>query len=112
MIRRRIPLAVEPSQAAPGGRDPAAVRALIDEAMAFYKARYPRYSPMLSWLAPDRAEASVHVRGLTLSGQLELRPDALEVAVEVPFLLRPFQKMAIARVEQEVARWLRGERPT
>lgn len=80
--------------------------------MAFYKARYPRYSPMLSWLAPDRAEASVQVRGLTLGGQIELFPDALEVAVEVPFLLRPFQKMAIARVEQEVARWLRGERPT
>lgn len=79
--------------------------------MTFYKARYPRYSPMLSWLSPERAEVSVQVRGLSLSGQLELLADSLEVAVEVPFLLRPFQKLAIVRVEEEVARWLRGERP-
>jgi hypothetical protein len=110
VIRRRIPLAVEPTQS-PAPLDHASVRALIEEAMAFYKGRYPRYSPSLSWHAEDRAEVSVHVRGFSLTGHISLLRDALEVVVDVPFLLRPFQKLAIARVEEEVSRWLRGERP-
>lgn len=105
MVRRRIPLDAELS------RDPARLRALVDEALAYYQSRYPRAAPEVTWHSPERAELRVQVRGIKLAGQVSFHPDAVEVAVEVPFLLRPLQGLAITRVEHEVTRWLRGDRP-
>jgi hypothetical protein len=103
VVRRRIPLDAEHA------RDPGRVRALLEEALAHYRDRHPRASPKMTWLGPDRAELSAHVRGIRLTGHVTLLPGAVEV--DVPFLLRPFQGLAISRVEHEVARWLRGDRP-
>ncbi|MFO0574528.1 MAG: polyhydroxyalkanoic acid system family protein [Polyangia bacterium] len=105
MVRRRIPLDAEHA------RDPSRVRALLEEALAHYRDRHPRASPKMVWQGPNRAELSAHVRGIRLTGHVTLLPDAVEVEVEVPFLLRPFQGLAISRVEHEVERWLRGDRP-
>jgi hypothetical protein len=78
-----------------------------------YQTRFSEYSPTATWVTDDRADVTFRVKGVTLRGALDLEPGGIGLELEVPFLFRPFKKIAIAKIESEIRTWIgkaeRGE---
>lgn len=79
---------------------------VVDRAFAEYKSRFPDYQPSLSWVSDQRADVSFNARGVKLSGSMSIEPKSIALDLDVPFLFRPFQKMAIEVIDREVRTWL------
>lgn len=78
-----------------------------------YQTRFAEYSPEATWVTDDRADVSFRVKGVTLRGSLDVEPEGIGMELEVPFLFRPFKKLAISKIEAEIRNWVgkaeRGE---
>jgi hypothetical protein len=79
---------------------------VVDRAFDEYKARFPEYKPSLTWVSDRRAEVSFNAKGIKLHGSMELEPNAIALELDVPFLFRPFQKVALEVIEREVRAWV------
>lgn len=84
---------------------------LVDRAFASYEVRYAAYEPVLRWRTDGRADLTLRVKGVPLSGTIVLEDHKLNVAVDVPFVFRPFQKRALEVIDREVRRWLEPSPP-
>lgn len=71
-----------------------------------YQERFARYDPKANWLDDRRANISFQVKGMTLSGLLEVNPDDIEMDLQVPFMLRPFKGKALSVIEGEIKKWI------
>lgn len=71
-----------------------------------YQERFAEYSPSATWVSDTRADVSFRVKGVTLKGALELEPGGVGLELEVPFLFRPFRKIAISKIEEEIRKWV------
>jgi len=93
------------------GKDKAKRAALA--AFESYQARFGQYRPTATWVKDDRAEISFTAKGITLRGSLEVTDSAIEMDLDVPFLLRPFKDKALGAIEREIGAWVgkarRGE---
>ncbi len=76
------------------------------EAWKSYSARFAKYEPKSEWVTDSKANVQFTVKGVTLKGTLELVPHAIEMELEVPFLFRPFRKLALEVVEEEIRKWI------
>lgn len=90
--------------------DDALTRRALEAAFAAYHARFARYDPTLAWEDDGRARFGFRVQGRALQGTLRLRPQALEIEMEVPLVLRVFEGRARRAVEAEVQRWIERAR--
>jgi hypothetical protein len=88
---------------------PTAKRA-TDRAFEEYSRRYPDYHPSLSWTDERHAEVGFKAKGVKLSGAILLEEKSITLDLDVPFLFRPFQKMALDVIEREVRVWLEKAR--
>lgn len=86
--------------------DVATARKVADRAFAEYKARFPNYEPTVNWSSERQAEISFNAKGIRLKGTMEIAAKAIEMELNVPLLLRPFQKMAIEVIDREVRVWI------
>ncbi|WP_437598694.1 polyhydroxyalkanoic acid system family protein [Sorangium sp. So ce590] len=77
-----------------------------ERAIAQYRERYAEFEPFLVWRDEKRAELGFSVKGVKLKGSMELRPGAVDVDLDVPFLLRPFKGVAIAAIDKEVRHFI------
>ncbi|AUX26517.1 hypothetical protein SOCEGT47_070860 [Sorangium cellulosum] len=77
-----------------------------ERAIAQYREQYAEYQPFLTWRDDRRAELGFSVKGVKLKGSMELRPGAVDVDLDVPFLLRPFKGVALAAIEKEVRHFI------
>ena len=77
-----------------------------EAAFATYQSKYAEYSPKVRWVKDDTAELSFSVKGFGLAGGVVVRDSEIEMELNVPFLLRPFQKTAIGVIEKEIKRWI------
>ncbi|WP_437956907.1 polyhydroxyalkanoic acid system family protein [Sorangium sp. So ce119] len=77
-----------------------------ERAIAQYRERYAEYEPFLVWRDEKRAELGFSVKGVKLKGSMELRPGAVDVDLDVPFLMRPFKGIALAAIEKEVRHFI------
>ena len=82
-------------------------------ALAHYQTRFAHAHITPAWHGPDEAVVTFSLRGFHLKPRIHLRAGAIEVEMDVPFLARPFETRARARIERELALWLdkarRGE---
>jgi putative polyhydroxyalkanoic acid system protein len=85
---------------------PETARVALDRAFASYKEKYSEYGPTMVWENDKRAAIGFKVKGVSLDGAIELQPNKMDVELDVPFLLKPFQKKAIEIVEREVRVWI------
>jgi hypothetical protein len=81
-------------------------RRVTDRAFDEYKSRYPAYEPSLRWVDERRADVSFNAKGIQLRGSMALAEHAIELDLNVPLLLRPFQKKAVEVIDREVRRWM------
>ena len=83
---------------------PARTRRILDEAFAAYAERYARYRPHLKWYDDSRAAFGFRVRGLKVTGTLSLLADAIDLEVQVPWMLRPLHDLARRTIDAEAER--------
>jgi hypothetical protein len=81
-------------------------RQVANRAFESYKQRFAQYKPTSNWVSDNRVEISFHVKGMSLSGALEVKPTTIDMDMEVPFLLRPFKGTALGVIEKEVRKWV------
>ena len=83
---------------------------VAESAFASYAQKFSKYEPKATWVTPARANISFSVKGMTLSGSLEVSSTAIEMDLDVPFLLKPFKGTAISVIEEEIKSWLAKEK--
>lgn len=71
-----------------------------------YSARFAKYQPTCTWVAPYRAAIGFTAKGMKLMGDIDVGDDRIELDLDVPLLLRPFKNMAIEVIEQEIKTWI------
>jgi hypothetical protein len=86
--------------------DIATARKVADRAFAEYKSRFPNYEPTVDWVSEHRADISFNAKGIRLKGGMAISEKTIEMDLDVPFLFRPFQKMAIEVIDREVRAWM------
>lgn len=86
------------------GRETA--RKVARAAFDTYKQRFSEFSPNTVWSGEDNAEISFSVKGFTLKGAVEVKEQSIDLDMDVPFLLKPFQGKAIAVIEREIKEWI------
>ena len=85
---------------------PERAKKAADAALASYSQKFAKYDPRVKWATPTRADIAFTVKGMSLKGALEVLPTAIELDLEVPFLLRPFKGQAISVIEGEIKEWI------
>lgn len=86
------------------GLDVEQSKKVAEKAFREYQQRFSHSNPKLVWLTDRRAQVSFNARGVILSGTVELKPGAIEVDLDVPFLLRMFQRPALKVLDDELKR--------
>lgn len=90
----------------PHDLDVPTLRRVAERALAAYQERFAKYNPVAVWRDATHAEVSFNVKGVSLKGELELLPKAIEMDLDVPFLLRPFKSQALGVIEEEINKWI------
>ena len=92
---------------------PEQLRLAVNKFAETYCERYQQYQTTAEWVSDQRVEVRFVVKGVRLSGTLELMPRDIGVDMEVPLLFRLFKGTAIKTIEETVQPWLdaakRGE---
>ncbi len=86
------------------GREKA--RKVADAALASYQQKLAKYNPQANWVSDTQAEISFSVKGYTLKGSLGVTDTSIDMELQVPFLLRPFQGTALGVIEKEISAWV------
>lgn len=88
------------------GLDHATALKMAHAALRSYAHRFEKYSAAVKWMDEVHAVVTFKAKGLDTRGSFTLLPGALQIEMEVPLLLRPFQGQAVGAVEEEVSRWV------
>lgn len=83
---------------------------VTESALGTYTEKFAKYSPKTTWTSSNRAQISFSVKGMSLSGAVEVKEKSIELELDVPFLLRPFQGQALSVIESEIKAWLAKEK--
>jgi len=83
---------------------------VTESALNTYAEKFAKYNPKTTWPTPNTAKISFNVKGMNLSGSVEVKDKAIDLELDVPFLLRPFQGQAISVIETEIKAWLAKEK--
>jgi hypothetical protein len=79
---------------------------VAEAAFSAYRDRFAKYKPVATWVDDQRANITFNVKGMTLSGTLEVSPRTIDMELDVPFLLKPFKQTAIGIIEGEIKKWV------
>jgi hypothetical protein len=86
------------------GRDRA--KKVAEAAWGSYSARFSDYAPSCRWTTDYSAQIGFKVKGVSLSGGLDVNDNDITLDLDVPFLLRPFKGQAMKVIEDEIRRWI------
>lgn len=77
----------------------------IDTAIQVYSRKFQKYGANTRWQG-SRGEISVRVAGRSLLATVEIFPERIEMAMDVPFIFLPFKTQALKLLESEIRKWL------
>ena len=80
---------------------------VAESALSAYSQKYANYHPQVTWKGPNKADISFKVKGMALSGSLEVLASSIDLDIDVPFLLRPFKRQALGVIEGEINEWIK-----
>jgi hypothetical protein len=86
------------------GQDKA--KQVAQAAFESYRTRYAKYEPQATWRDDRHAQITFSVKGMKLTGSLQVNPDDIEMDLDVPFMLRPFKGKALSVIEEEIKKWV------
>ena len=79
---------------------------VMEAAWNSYSTKFGKYTPSIKWVADDRAQIGFVAKGMSLDGTISLQANSIDLELDVPFLLKPFQKMAVGVIEGEIKEWI------
>ena len=82
------------------------LRLAVQKFAEVYCERFRDYQTTACWLRDDLVEVRFNVKGIKLSGTLELLPREVAIEMNVPFAFALFKSRAIKAIEDEVRPWL------
>lgn len=82
-------------------------KAVVEKAWAHYSERFSAWGPSINWLSEEQALVGLTLKGKRLEAKFRIDQESYFVEAEIPFLLRPFQGLAIKRIDQEVQKWIK-----
>ncbi|HMR75485.1 MAG TPA: polyhydroxyalkanoic acid system family protein [Polyangiaceae bacterium] len=82
-------------------------KAVAIKAFESYQQRFSQYDPKANWVTEHQAEISFKAKGISLSGNLEVRDTEIDMDLDVPFILRPFKGKALGVIEDEIKVWVK-----
>lgn len=85
---------------------PELARKVTDKAFETYAEKFQSYSPTAEWVSDTKSNIGFQAKGIKLNGNIELKPKAVELELDVPFLLRPFKDRAIKIIDKEIREWI------
>ncbi len=88
------------------GVDPATAKKVLEKAMEQYLERFKEYSPRFGWTGERDASFGFKAKGMSLGGTVKILETKMEVDMDVPFLLKPFQGRAMGILEEQVHKWV------
>lgn len=71
-----------------------------------YQHRLAAYEPRIAWKDDDHAEVAICVKGFALHGAVALHDHTIDLAMEIPWMLKPFEKRAMTVMDHEIKTWL------
>lgn len=86
--------------------DQETARKATRKAFETYAEKFADYNPTANWTSDDRAEIGFKAKGMKLDGAVELKPNKIELELDVPMLLRPFKKKAMGVIDGEIREWI------
>jgi len=86
--------------------DQETARRVAQKAWESYSERFAKYEPRISWKNDDHAEIGFSAKGIRLDGTLKLRKGEIEMDLDVPFILKVFQKKALQVIDEEIRKWV------
>ena len=86
------------------GKDKA--KQVAEAAYNSYKERFAKYSPTADWVGPYSCDISFNAKGIKLKGKMNVTDTSIEMELQVPLLLRPFKKMALGVISNEIDKWV------
>ena len=81
-------------------------RKVAKAALDSYAQKFSEYNPVTKWKSEDKAEIGFTVKGMSLSGAVQVAERAIDLDLDVPFMLKPFKGKAIAVIEGEIKKWI------
>lgn len=78
----------------------------MEAAWKSYSDKFGKYSPTMQWTSEDQAKIGFVAKGISLDGSIRLLANSIDLELDVPFLLKPFQKMAVGVIEEEIKVWI------
>jgi hypothetical protein len=80
---------------------------VAQSALSSYKDKFAKYSPEVRWQTDNKANIAFKIKGMTISGSLEVLEKTIEMDLDVPFMLRPFKSQALNVIEGEIQDWIK-----
>lgn len=88
-------------------------RKVARAALESYAERFAEFKPTTRWKSDDQAAISFTVKGMSLEGGVVVKDSSIDLDLDVPFLLKPFQGKAVGVIDKEIQLWIekakRGE---
>lgn len=92
--------------AVPHDLSPDLARKAAKKAWEAYSERFSEYNPQANWTSDEHADISFRAKGIHLKGSLDLEPKQIVMDLDVPFILRVFQKKAVDVIDREIHKWV------
>jgi hypothetical protein len=85
---------------------PEQLRAAVRKFAEVYVQRFAEYNATAEWVNDDNVEVRFKVKGVRLTGKLELMPREIGLDMSVPLPFALFKSRALKAIEEEVTPWL------
>lgn len=85
---------------------PELAKRATEAAFATYQQKFADYNPSAEWTSDTDALISFKAKGVSIKGKFKLRPEEIEMELDVPFLLKPFTGRAVKVVEETIQEWV------
>lgn len=79
---------------------------VAESALNSYAKKFAEYSPTTEWTSEDQARIGFSVKGISLKGKVAVTRSTIDLDLDVPFILKPFQGKALAVIEGEIKKWI------
>ncbi len=79
---------------------------VAQKAFETYRVKFEQYSPTARWTRDDTCEIGFKAKGIALKGTIVVKASSMDVELDVPFLLKPFQGKAIGIINDTVQEWI------
>ena len=81
-------------------------RKVARAALDSYAKRFADYGPTTKWKDDDSADIGFSVKGMSLKGAIKVAEKSIDLNLEVPFMLKPFQGKAVGVIEDSIKEWI------